>query len=296
MKRLLKSVYKAVPFKREAYHVVRAILPLPEPVFRHLHFTGSFTVRVDAQASFRIMHHGHLIENELLWSGLKGWEKVSFELWRRPCPQADTILDIGANAGVYALVAQITNPRATVIAVEPVQYIYEKLLLNTRMNGGRIHGVCVPVSDQTGTANLYDQTAHEHVLSVSLPPTWNKESPWLRPVEVPCTTVADLLRTHGLTKADLLKIDVETHEPAVLDGCGTLLREHRPTPQTELLNVDVAQRVAAHVEGLGYECYKRGRCDLASSPGGDIGTQRSLQFPDLPAACGTGHRSVTTAP
>ncbi len=255
MNYFLKRIYKALPFKREVFHAVRAVLPLPEPVFRHLHFTGPITVKVDDRSSFRIMHHGHMIENELFWSGLKGWEKVSFELWRRLCPLANTILDIGANTGVYALIAQATNPQATVIAVEPVQRIFEKLKQNTRMNGDRIHVVCAAVSDHTGTAILYDQPAHEHVLSVSLDPTWNKESPWLSPVEVPCITVTDLLRDYELKKADLLKIDVETHESAVLDGCATLLREHKPTLLIELLNNDVAQRVAAQVEGLGYEFY-----------------------------------------
>lgn len=254
-KRLLKRIYTAVPFKRELFHAVRAVLPLPESVFRHLHFTGPFTVKVGDRASFRIMHHGHMIENELFWSGLKGWEKVSFELWRRLCPHADTILDIGANTGVYALIAQAVKPDATVIAVEPVQRIFDKLQLNTRMNGGRIQAVHAAVSDHTGTATLYDLPTHEHVLSVSLDPTWNKDNPLLRPVEVPCTTVVDLLHAHGLVKADLLKIDVETHESAVLDGCGTLLCEHRPTLLIELLNDEVAQRVAAHVEGLGYEFY-----------------------------------------
>lgn len=255
MKHLLKSLYKALPFKREIFHVVRAVLPLPEPVFKHLHFTGPFTVKVGDHPSFRIMHHGHMIENELFWRGLKGWERVSFELWRRLCPTADTILDIGANTGVYALIAQATNPQATVIAVEPVQRIFDKLSLNARMNGDQVRAIRAAVTDHTGTAILYDQPAHEHVLSVSLDPEWNKESPWLRPVEVPCTTVVDLLRAHGLAKADLLKIDVETHEPAVLNGCGTLIREHRPTMLIELLNDDVARRVAAQVEGLGYEFY-----------------------------------------
>ncbi|MBX2971855.1 MAG: FkbM family methyltransferase [Flavobacteriales bacterium] len=254
-KRLLKRAYEAVPFKRPLFQAVRSVLPVPEPVFRHLHFKGPFTVKVGTGASFRMMHHGYVIENELFWRGLEGWEKVSLELWARLCRNADTVLDIGANTGVYALIAQAIRPQATVIAVEPVRRVYEKLLTNTRMNGDRIQAVYAAVSDHTGTATLYDLPDSEHVLSVSLDPAWNKESTRLRPVEVPCTTVMDLLGAHGLTKADLLKIDVETHEPAVLDGCGTLLREHRPTLLIELLNDEVAQRVSAHIDGLGYEYY-----------------------------------------
>ncbi|MBL7951194.1 MAG: FkbM family methyltransferase [Flavobacteriales bacterium] len=251
----LKRLYEAIPFKREFFGLVRSIMPVPEPVFRHLHFKGVFKVPVDSRGSFRMMHHGYVIENELFWRGLKGWEHVSLELWQRLCHRSDTILDIGANTGVYAMLAQAVNPDATIIAVEPVARVFQKLQANAALNGARVHTVCAAVSDHTGTATLYDLPDSEHVLSVSLDPEWNKQSTRLRPVEVPTTTVLDLLRTHGKEKASLLKIDVETHEPAVLEGCGTLLKEHRPTLLIELLNDDVAARVATYVDGLGYEFY-----------------------------------------
>ena len=39
-----------------------------------------------------------------------------------------------------------------------------------------------------------------------------------------------------------MKIDVETHEPAVLKGMGEYLRSFRPTMLIELLNDEVAQQ------------------------------------------------------
>lgn len=254
-KAVLKRLYTAVPFKQELFTVVRGVVRVPEVVYRHLHFVGVFKVQVDEHTSFLIKHHGYLIENELFWRGMKSWDPVSLELWKRLCPHARVVMDIGANTGLYALVAQAVNPAATVIAVEPVERVFGKLAGNVALNGGRIKAIRAAVSDRSGMAILYDSPDSEHVLSVSLDPTWNSESTRLRPVEVPSITVQDLLKAYGSTKADLLKIDVETHEPAVLDGCGSLIREHRPTLLVELLNDEVAARVAAHVDGLGYEYY-----------------------------------------
>ncbi len=47
-------------------------LRLPPSVYRHLHFIGEFEVAIPGGGSFRIVHHGDEIENELFWEGLPG--------------------------------------------------------------------------------------------------------------------------------------------------------------------------------------------------------------------------------
>jgi len=249
---LAKRIYSALPFKQPIYTALRWFGTPPERLYRHLHFKGIITVPISTTERFRVRHYGYMIENELFWKGLAGWEKVSMELWTRLCHRSGTILDIGANTGIFALVAKAVNPDAQVIAVEPVARIFQKLLGNIALNGGRIQAVQAAVSDRTGTVILYDQPENEHVLSVSLDPEWNKASSAIRPVEVPCITVADLLARHGTNTVDLLKIDVETHEAAVLRGFQEILHRDRPTLLIELLNDTVANDVAALVDGLGY--------------------------------------------
>lgn len=255
LKRIAKHTYEAIPFKQPVFSLVRSIAKLPEPVFRHLHFKGTITVPVGENASFRMVHHGYVIENELFWRGLDGWEKVSLELWRRLSARSKVIFDIGANTGVFGLLAQAANPEAVVVAVEPVERIFEKLRKNIALNGERVKGVHAAVSDHKGTAVLYDMTESEHVLSVSLNKEWNKASTQLRPVEVPCLTVMDLVEMTGAGTVDLLKIDVETHEPAVLRGFEALLRKDRPTMLIELLTEEVAREVAGLINGLDYVYY-----------------------------------------
>lgn len=255
LKGLAKQAYAVLPFKQPVYKILRRLGPPPEPIYRHLHFKGIINVPVTRTEQFRIMHHGYMIENELFWSGLQGWEKVSMELWTRLCRRSGTILDIGANTGVYALTAQAVNPSAMVIAVEPVQRIHAQLGENARLNGGKVITVHAAASDHTGTAILYDLPEREHVLSVSLEPEWNQGIAGLKPVEVPCTTVAELLEKHSATGVDLLKIDVETHEAAVLRGFLDILRRDKPTLLIELLNDKVAEDVSVLLKGMGYWYY-----------------------------------------
>ncbi|MBS1570424.1 MAG: FkbM family methyltransferase, partial [Bacteroidetes bacterium] len=242
---ILKRLYEAVPFKQPVFQMVRRVVSLPEPVYRHLHFKGIIDVPISPTAGFRIRHHGYMIENELFWNGFNGWEKISMELWTRLSRNAQVIVDIGANTGVYALAAAAMQPDALVIAVEPVRRIYDKLADNASLNGGRIKTVHAAASSRSGVAVLYDLPEREHVLSVSLDPEWNKESAGLKPVEVPAITVADLLVQHGATRVDLLKIDVETYEAEVLRGFLEILHRDRPSMLIEILNEKVAAEVGS---------------------------------------------------
>ena len=247
-----KRLYDALPFKQPLFTLVRTLVPVPERIHKHLHFKGVITVPITPGGSFKMVHHGYVIENELFWRGLEGWEKVSARLWVLLCRRSHTILDIGANTGVYALIAKTVQPEATVAAVEPVQRVFSKMQANFALNPGSIHAVHAAVSDSTGTATLYDLPESEHVLSVSLESEWNKASTQLRPVEVPCVTVMDLLARIGSAEVDLLKIDVETHEAAVLRGFIDLIRKDRPTMLIEILNDTVAQQVMDLIGGLDY--------------------------------------------
>ena len=251
----LKKVYEALPFKQPMFTLLRKIVHVPPGIHQHLHFKGVIHVPISPTEGFRIMHHGHVIENELFWKGIKGWEAVSLEFWIRLCRLSSVICDIGANTGVYALAAKAVNPSAKVVAVEPVERVFRKLEGNVTLNNWDIQTVNAAVSDHTGTAVLYDLPQLEHVLSVSLEADWNSKSTALRPVEIPCITVTDLLKQIGATKVDLLKIDVETHEPAVLRGFHELIKRDRPSMLIEILNDEVAQQVSALLEGLEYQYY-----------------------------------------
>ncbi len=56
----------------------------------------------------------------------------------------------------------------------------------------------------------------------------------------------------GLKKIDLMKIDVETHEPQVLEGMGKYLQEFNPAILIEILDDEVGEKVESLVKNNGY--------------------------------------------
>lgn len=250
MKDTLKAIYGGLPFKREVFGLLRPLKP-PRQLYQHLHFKGVIRVPAEPGRSFKLQHWGYLIENELFWRGLDGWERVSLRLWGRLARKAVNVIDVGANTGVYALLARCMNAQAGVLALEPLERVFRKLEHNIRLNGYTIHAQCVAASNKDGTAIIYDEPG-EHALSVSLNPAYNPHLLGQRETEVPVRTLDGLVEELGWGTVDLVKIDTETHEPEVLQGFRRTLARCRPTLLIEVLDDEVAHRVEAELQGLGY--------------------------------------------
>ncbi|MGZ8538661.1 MAG: FkbM family methyltransferase, partial [Flavisolibacter sp.] len=166
LRKTFKNIYSYIPLKRQIYSILKKVW-VP-PFYRHLHFKGLIQVPITNNESFKIKHYGFVVENEIFWKGLQGdWEKESVSLWIELCRMSNSILDIGANTGVYSLIAKAVNPNAKVFAFEPVHRVYEKLAENNRINNYDI--VCneVAASNYTGEATIYD-TDTEHTYSVTV--------------------------------------------------------------------------------------------------------------------------------
>ena len=278
LRRWVRPLVHNVPFKGPLFHAVRSVWTPPESVYRHLHFRGVVRIPVK-ETSFLMKHHGHQIENELFWKGIEGgWEPHSLQLWAHLCDMSNIILDIGANTGLFSLVASAVSPDATVIAFEPVRRVYEHLDENRRLNGSPFVAEHLAVSGASGTVHLFDD-GQDLPLSASLEQDFPSLSDHAVPVSVQAVAIDDYLQGHplalnrfpeteGLSQPtpgsdtsvqplvpDLIKIDVEGHEIAVLDGMSELLANHRPTLLIEVLSRSVADGVQERLGGLGYRFY-----------------------------------------
>src|SRR5271169_2863387 len=153
IRRLIKQVYARVPCKQPVLEILRRTVRLPKNLTGHLHFRGPFTVEIDDSHRFRLEHWGYMVENDLFWNGFgNGYEGTSLLVWSRLAPHAQTIVDVGANTGVYALAARCLNPTATVVALEPVVRVFRRLQRNVELNGGKVAAENLAASDTTGTA------------------------------------------------------------------------------------------------------------------------------------------------
>lgn len=252
MKTFLKKAYGVMPLKKEVFSLLKTVWHPNEDTYRHLHFHGVFKVKVNNTSSFKIRHYGFFVENEIFWEGLEnGHEAISYSLWIKSVKDSKVILDIGANTGVFSLIAKSLNPSAKVYAFEPVKRVFEKLEANNKLNNFDIICLEEAASNFDGEATIYDTNA-EHTYSVTV--NKNTLSSDANVVETTIKTIRldTFIEKKGLTNIDLMKIDVETHEPEVLEGMGKYLAKFKPSILIEILDDSVGERVEKLVTDCGY--------------------------------------------
>ncbi len=251
-RRLLREIYAIIPFKKQLFLLLRTFWSPSEQIYKHLHFNGVFTLSIAPRASFKMTNYGHSEETQLFWTGLSGcWERQSMRIWIELCKDANVILDVGANTGVYALMARALNPNARIYALEPVARVFQKLKENVSLNSYSIRCIQKAASNFSGRAVIYDTPA-DHVYSVTVNKNRLPEGSQAIVTEIETITLTDLIEQEKLTTVDLIKIDVETHEAEVLEGLQQYLAIHLPALIIEILNDEVAGRVAKLVDGLPY--------------------------------------------
>ncbi|MFK7971228.1 MAG: FkbM family methyltransferase [Bacteroidia bacterium] len=226
------------------------IVWIPGPNLRkYLKFVGPFSLHTKNDKRLRLQHQGYFLENELFWLGWDDfyWEKTSRSLWEKHCEKAETILDIGANTGLFAMFAQASNPAAKVIAFEPQPNIFSTLQKNSTLNGSKVICEQLALSDQEGELPFYNYGegafAHHNTTAGSLNAEWRTTDQ--QSIKVRVATLEAYLTQNKIEKVDLIKLDVETLEPEVLAGYGPLLAEHRPVVLLEIQDRKIGDRIAA---------------------------------------------------
>jgi FkbM family methyltransferase len=121
-------------------------------------------------------------------------------------------VDIGANVGLYSLLAASNAKCSSVVAFEPVARTFALLEQNIAANGqdGRILPIQAAVSDACGVAEIKKLPAHSGMASLS-DFSWRTERELVRTIDV-SELDAVVPDRGGL----VVKIDVEGHEEAVV--------------------------------------------------------------------------------
>ncbi|WP_019501416.1 FkbM family methyltransferase [Pseudanabaena sp. PCC 6802] len=185
------------------------------------------------------------------------WFEYEMEFWRKWIQPGMTIIDVGANAGVYTFsAARAVGSTGRVFAIEPfskcVRYLNETRSIN-RLDWVKI---CPgAASDRNGTAKLSLSPASELNKLVS----GEAESNVLGNFEeVECFTLDSLIARENVQRVDLLKIDAEGHEIKVLQGSDRLLKEFSPIILYENI-VDATSSnlpAAKFLTNIGYKLFK----------------------------------------
>ena len=199
-----------------------------------------------------------MMETQIFRYGLYGaWERHSLRIWAHVSANAREILDIGANTGIYSLLARKNNSQATILAVEPIPVNADVLQANIDANSARVIVERIAMSDTDGVAVMYmlkeqlnymtsinddRYAAHPEIVG-------NAE---VVPISVPIGTWSGLQEKYSLAGPDLIKIDVEGHEVSVLRSLQEHIKQRRPTILLEIIGAENSVNINEMFRGLDY--------------------------------------------
>lgn len=198
------AVGRALPTGRTGLRLAGAARPLA--------LAGLKDGRSDVEAlglKLRLHPRDNLSEKRIFLTP-QCFDPVELDAVRAVMGPGKTFLDIGANAGAYALVAAKAGGRtARVIAVEPQAEMRRRLLFNARQNGLEIEATGVALADYEGedVMRLVDGNLGRAAL------TGPGEA---RGEAVRVTTLPALMAEMRIARIDAMKIDVEGGEFAIL--------------------------------------------------------------------------------
>jgi FkbM family methyltransferase len=163
-----------------------------------------------------------ILQRQFYFFGTYFLEDALLACWERAARNAAVVFDIGANAGIYSLAAAAAQPHATIHAFEPTPEIAERLRKTVAANGlHRVHVHEVAVSAQSGSANLVRFRGELGTNGGMNYITTTPADPELASIRT--VSLDDFCAEHAVDRIDLLKMDIQGHEPRALEGAAGLL-------------------------------------------------------------------------
>jgi FkbM family methyltransferase len=178
------------------------------------------------------------------------------EFWRNYLKPNMTVIDVGANAGVYTFsAANKVGDSGLVLAVEPfskcVGYLQETCRIN-KLNNVKV--IAAAASDRIDKIKLAISSASELNQIITGAESDNFDSY----EQVEAITLDLLCDREGLNSVDIIKIDAEGHELQVLKGSENIISTHSPAIMYE--NISGTQSnslpVAEFLQARGYSLYR----------------------------------------
>ena len=167
-------------------------------------------------------------------------------------------LDVGASTGWFAVPVGMRGREA--VAVECNARVLKRLRENLDLNDVEAEVHAVAASDREGEAVFRHNPAWPLTSGGSLEPNigGHRASETVR--------VATLDSIVGERKVALLKMDVEGHEIAALDGARRLIERDKPFMILEANTSAHEDTLAAFLDGMGYTYVKADERNLLCSP------------------------------
>ena len=218
----------------------------------------TFTLRDNQDLAF--VNAQSLVLHQLYWFGEQGWEPQLLPWWRRFCRRASAVLELGANVGYFTVQGAKAAPHARYIAVEPYPASARVCRANLELN--RVESVELVVAAAVTDAERPAVELHVPREQLATPTVAfiaaDTELPERMRRRVTQTISVSAVDVRSfLSGIDLLKLDVEGQEHALLAASREHLRTRKPTVFVEVLpgTTRLRQLIADLCRDDGFQCY-----------------------------------------
>lgn len=227
---------------------------LPARIHTRIPVSGTIRIRLNDGDEVLMTSDGvDSIATRIHWGGVGSFEKSTIDLFSRLLPCSRTVIDVGANTGIYTLIAGNQDRDRTVWAFEALPRVYSCLEANVRLNKfTNVNTMSCAVTNFDGEATLHVPA------TVMLPTSSSTLEGFRQAVEsltVPARTLDSIVREHSIEQIDLMKIDTEATEPQVIEGAREMLQRDEPIIICEVLKGRTEKALEELLVGSGYKAF-----------------------------------------
>lgn len=164
------------------------------------------------------------------------WEEDELKLFSVISSGASTFVDIGANIGLYTILAEKCNPKIRSYSFEPAPANARRMNINFKLNN--IKNCLIvenAVGDKNGMISFFvpedDSSTSVSSTSKDFTSSWHAN---LKEINVKQTTLDNFVEENKINKIDLIKLDAEYHELKVLTGAKVVFQTQKPAVLCEV--------------------------------------------------------------
>lgn len=187
------------------------------------------------------------------------WNNFSFEPSTQPVFEklitiVTTFLDVGANIGYYSIKGKIFNPDLDVYSFEILDFNASILNKNIELNKLNISVQPVAVSNTNNTIKI--NVAPEDTVDVGYSVTDSKNLEGYNTISKKSITLDRFAEIKNIEHEEILiKMDIEGHEPAALEGAKNLLKNNQPYLIIEIVRKSTVKKINEIFKNLDYNYY-----------------------------------------
>lgn len=213
-------------------HIARRLLTYVRRYFSLHNSFGNLQTKFDSGTKIWVCFSDY-IESQIFWQGVLEGDRGEVKLFKSILKPDDVFIDVGANVGLFTLVAAKRLVDGQIHAFEPVKTNLTRLRANLLLN--QFHNVvvnAVALSNISSNRDLFIPAVNLNrgIRNTGLASFYvsKQEISRSKKESVSTITLDEYVQRSDLEKVDVIKIDVEGAEMDVLEGGLESLRKFRP--------------------------------------------------------------------